>query len=139
MTTPKNEAIVDNLIDLSPSEKKLTESQTECEVSEDKDTALCDDAAPNISPPSVSETKNYSRLCGYLNKLGNQKNLKTFRKRWFVFNDNNCKLYYYRSPHDQVPLGEIDISQATFSFDISDKERPGLFSIRLTFYLCGFY
>lgn len=134
MTTPKNETIVDNLIDLSPSEEKLTESQAECEVSEDKDTALCDDAAANISPPSVSETKHYSRLCGYLNKLGNQKILKTFRKRWFVFNDNNCKLYYYRSPHEQVPLGEIDISQATFSFDVSDKERPGLFTVRLIFY-----
>lgn len=138
MTTPKNETIVDNLIDLSPPEEKLTESHTECEVSEDKDTALCDDAAPDISPPSVSDTKHYSRLCGYLNKLGNQKILKTFRKRWFVFNDNNCKLYYYRSPHEQVPLGEIDISQATFSFDISDKERPGLFTIRLIFYFCDF-
>ena len=135
MTTPKNEAIVDNLIDFSPSEQKLTEPVAAFEISEGKHGDLCEDndVSRSTSSPSGPEQKHYSRLCGYLNKLGNQKILKTFRRRWFVFNESNCKLYYYRSPHDQVPLGEIDISQATFSFDVTDKERSGLFSIRSTF------
>ncbi|XP_035228027.1 TBC1 domain family member 2B-like isoform X3 [Stegodyphus dumicola] len=72
--------------------------------------------------------RNYSRLCGYLNKLGNQRILRTFRKRWFVFSENNCKLYYYRSPQDAISLGEIDISRATFFIEVH-KERCGLFTI----------
>lgn len=75
--------------------------------------------------------KNYSRLCGYLNKHASRGILKTVRRRWFVFSENNCKLYYYRSPQDFIPLGEIDISQASFYFDVTNKEKEGLFTISI--------
>ncbi|XP_013784589.1 TBC1 domain family member 2B-like [Limulus polyphemus] len=69
-----------------------------------------------------------SKLCGYLNKLGSRGLLKSFKRRWFVFSENSCKLYYYRAPEDLLPLGEIDISKATLSFDVS-PEKPGLFTV----------
>lgn len=131
MTTPRDENVVDNLIDLNPDVEKRIEQKCISEKLDGK-TDEQNEGRKKSEPtsPSATETKHYSRLCGYLNKLGNQKILKTFRRRWFVFNESNCKLYYYRSSNDQVPLGEIDISQATFSFDITNKERSGLFTIR---------
>ncbi|XP_014668538.1 PREDICTED: TBC1 domain family member 2B-like [Priapulus caudatus] len=70
------------------------------------------------------------RLCGYL-KIGIKLGLvKTFKKRWFVFDDVRCKLLQYRGPNDNQPLGEINIAQACFSYDISDAEHLGLFEIR---------
>ena len=36
------------------------------------------------------------------------------KKRWFVFNKENGKLYYYRTREDLFPLGEIDINQSSF-------------------------
>lgn len=132
MTTPKDESGVDNLIDFSPTEDAKIETSKQYGSLEEKRDELCvgDKVLDNVIEPSVPEGKHYARLCGYLNKLGNQKILKTFRKRWFVFNESNCKLYYYRSPNDQIPLGEIDISQATFSFDVTNADRSGLFTIR---------
>ncbi|GFV47385.1 TBC1 domain family member 2B [Trichonephila clavipes] len=134
MSTPNDEQLVGNLIDLTPD---VDENSTK---SDDFKNLDCEDSVfnvetsetgHNICPSSQIENKEYSRLCGYLNKLGNRAILKTFRKRWFVFCEDNCKLYYYRSPHDQVPLGEIDISQATFSFEVENKERTGLFTISI--------
>ncbi|KAG8201950.1 hypothetical protein JTE90_027425 [Oedothorax gibbosus] len=129
------ETIVFNLADLtieSPNTKneKVKEDENSSE-NQHKDLEF-DTESPNIiknAAYSQNEPKTQSRLCGYLNKLGNRAILKTYRKRWFVFSESNCKLYYYRSPQDQVPLGEIDISQATFSFEVDNKERTGLFTI----------
>ncbi|KAH9506526.1 TBC1 domain member 2A [Dermatophagoides farinae] len=36
------------------------------------------------------------------------------KKRWFVFNKDNGKLYYYRTKEDLFPLGEININQSSF-------------------------
>lgn len=36
------------------------------------------------------------------------------KKRWFVFNPDNGKLYYYRTCEDLFPIGEIDINSASF-------------------------
>ncbi|XP_054158030.1 TBC1 domain family member 2A-like [Oppia nitens] len=54
-------------------------------------------------------------LAGYLNKLSSRGPLKAMKKRWFMFNDSNCRLYYYRTRDDLLPLGEIDIKRATFT------------------------
>jgi hypothetical protein len=80
---------------------------------------------PTGSNPEESET----RLCGWLNKCGNIGFVKTAKTLYFVFSDDNCKLYYYRTPQDLLPLGEIDIKHASFHFDAS-SQKQGLFEIR---------
>lgn len=138
MSTPKDESNVENLIDISPVEDKSVDKEDTYAYIEEKCDELTEETSKgeqNVTPPYVTGTKHYSRLCGYLNKLGNRTILRTFRKRWFVFNENNCKLYYYKSPQDQIPLGEIDISLATFTFEVNNKERSGLFTIRYHLYI----
>ena len=51
------------------------------------------------------------------------------KKRWFVYSDSVCKLYYYSKKNDSEPLGMIDIALATFFFDPENKNE-GQFSIR---------
>ena len=51
------------------------------------------------------------------------------KKRWFVYSDSVCKLYYYNQKNDSEPLGMIDIALATFFFDPENKNE-GQFSIR---------
>ncbi|OTF69710.1 hypothetical protein BLA29_006561, partial [Euroglyphus maynei] len=58
-------------------------------------------------------------LQGYLlihsNIQQEQSSLANLRKkRWFVFNKENGKLYYYRTREDLFALGEIDINQSSF-------------------------
>lgn len=69
------------------------------------------------------------KLCGWL-LIFSRGIINTNRSRWFVFGDNTCKLYYYRNTHDLIPLGEIDISHASFHFDASNTDKPGSFEIR---------
>ena len=75
-----------------------------------------------------------SKLCGWLHITSNRGPLKTNRLRWFVYSDTTSRLYYYRNPHDFLPLGEIDISHATFYFDPSKTDKLGGFEIRLVMY-----
>lgn len=84
----------------------------------------------NVCIKSPVATEKSEKLCGWLNKLGNRAIVKTFKTRWFVYGDSTCKLYYYRTAQDLLPLGEINIHNASFFFDVTDKERPGLFEIR---------
>ncbi|XP_042203732.1 TBC1 domain family member 2B-like [Homarus americanus] len=51
------------------------------------------------------------------------------KKRWFVYSDSVCKLFYYKQKNDLEPLGSIDISLATFFFDPENKNE-GQFTIR---------
>uniref|UniRef100_T1JBD8 TBC1 domain family member 2B n=1 Tax=Strigamia maritima TaxID=126957 RepID=T1JBD8_STRMM len=69
------------------------------------------------------------KLCGYLYRLASKSLMKTSKRRWFAFSENTCKLYYYSAPHESNCLGEIDISSATFSFEVTNLERPGIFFI----------
>lgn len=78
------------------------------------------------------------RLCGYLNKykVGARGLGKAFKKRWFVHSDNTCKLLYYRTPQDIVPLGEMDVSNATLLLQTGQESdspaagRANIFKIR---------
>ena len=75
-----------------------------------------------------------TRLCGFLNKYKSTARTvgKLFKRRWFVFCEASCKLRYYRTPSDTISLGKIDISQATFTFDVEQfMGRPHVFQIRL--------
>lgn len=71
-----------------------------------------------------------SKLCGWLHITTNKGPLKINRLRWFAYSDTNSRVYFYRNPHDFLPLGEIDISHATFYFDPSKTDKPGGFEIR---------
>lgn len=79
-----------------------------------------------------SSAAEITRLCGYLRKykLGARSLTKVFKRRWFVFADSTCNLLYYRTPQDLIPLGEINISHATFTFDILTERNVNVFEIR---------
>ncbi|NWV28945.1 TBD2A protein, partial [Origma solitaria] len=68
------------------------------------------------------------KLCGYLNKLGIKGPIKTWKSRWFFYDENKCRLLYYRTAQDINPLGSIDLSSATFDCKIENGE--GVFEIR---------
>lgn len=53
------------------------------------------------------------QLCGFLLKLGGP--LKTWKQRWFCYEERRNQLLYYRRPHDLTPLGQVGLSGATFS------------------------
>ncbi|NXJ86240.1 TBD2A protein, partial [Trogon melanurus] len=67
-------------------------------------------------------------LCGYLNKLGIKGPIKTWKSRWFFYDENKCHLLYYRTAQDINPLGFIDLSSA--SFDCKVENGEGVFEIR---------
>ena len=66
------------------------------------------------------------KLCGYLKKYKIGTRGKSFKRRWFVLADNTCTLIYYRSAQDIVPLGEIDIASASFSFNMRNTTATGI-------------
>ncbi|CAN8004479.1 unnamed protein product [Ixodes hexagonus] len=83
-----------------------------------------------LRQPQLSSRSAGIQLCGFLNKLSSTSIVKTYKRRWFVFNEGNCKLYYYRDPQDVQPLGEIDVKSASFYLDVTNWEKPGVFVIR---------
>uniref|UniRef100_A0A1A8JAF8 TBC1 domain family, member 2B n=2 Tax=Nothobranchius kuhntae TaxID=321403 RepID=A0A1A8JAF8_NOTKU len=92
-------------------------------------------AAPRLLPVKsldVAEAdgakEQASKLCGYLNKLSGKGPLRGFKLRWFVYDPRKCYLYYFRSPHDALPLGHIDVADACFMYDVEVEE--GQFEIR---------
>lgn len=87
-----------------------------------------------IGPSRSDSSLESTRLCGFLRKykLGARSLTKTFKKRWFVFADSTCNLLYYRNPKDLIPLGEINISHATFTFDTaSERTANNIFEVRV--------
>ncbi|KAK2842296.1 hypothetical protein Q5P01_012496 [Channa striata] len=69
-----------------------------------------------------------SRLCGYLNKLTGKGPLRGYKPRWFVYDPRKCYLYYFKTPQDALPLGHIEIGDASFSYDVEAEE--GQFEIQ---------
>ena len=51
-----------------------------------------------------------------------------------MYDDDTGKLFYYRAPQDILPLGEIDIRTSTLTYDVRNKDKPGLFEIRYKYY-----
>lgn len=90
------------------------------------------------STTSATTRTDYT-LAGYMYKISHTTNKRHVpsliglgsspKKRWFVFSDTVCKLYYYKQKNDSEPLGMVDISLATFYFDPENKNE-GQFSIR---------
>ncbi|XP_061873521.1 TBC1 domain family member 2A isoform X2 [Colius striatus] len=81
----------------------------------------------NIQLKPSRETSR-KKLCGYLNKLGIKGPIKTWKSRWFFYDENKCNLLYYRTAQDINPLGYIDLSSA--SFDCKVENGEGVFEIR---------
>eukprot|EP00009_Paramoeba_aestuarina_P001192 CAMPEP_0201507214 /NCGR_PEP_ID=MMETSP0161_2-20130828/943_1 /ASSEMBLY_ACC=CAM_ASM_000251 /TAXON_ID=180227 /ORGANISM="Neoparamoeba aestuarina, Strain SoJaBio B1-5/56/2" /LENGTH=253 /DNA_ID=CAMNT_0047901517 /DNA_START=75 /DNA_END=836 /DNA_ORIENTATION=+ len=53
------------------------------------------------------------RITGFLQKRGEKGLVKSYKRRWFVFdaNDGPKKVYYYHSPESKEELGSIQLSQ----------------------------
>ncbi|KAB7498937.1 TBC1 domain family member 2B [Armadillidium nasatum] len=93
---------------------------------------------PEKSLKNEKSSKEFSKqysIHGYLMKHNDKifvKGLKSpgtvARKRWFVYSDATCKLYYYKSEKDPEPLGEIDIAIASLSYNVENSNNS-LFTI----------
>lgn len=70
-------------------------------------------SAPPQSPAHAAPPSGEPRLCGFLLKLGGP--LKTWKQRWFCYEEQKNQLLYYRRPQDLTPLGQVGLSGATFS------------------------
>ncbi|XP_041254313.1 TBC1 domain family member 2A isoform X3 [Onychostruthus taczanowskii] len=79
-------------------------------------------------PLKTSTEISREKLCGYLNKLGIKGPIKTWKSRWFFYDENKCRLLYYRTAQDINPLGSVDLSSA--SFDCKMENGEGVFEIR---------
>ncbi|XP_062984561.1 TBC1 domain family member 2A [Elgaria multicarinata webbii] len=100
------------------------------------DPGSCSDCAIGDVPPCPEDWENLrsdketpkKTLCGYLNKISAKAPIKTWKSRWFFYDENKCHLLYYRTAQDINPLGSIDISSASFDFQVGADE--GVFEIR---------
>ncbi|XP_064087221.1 TBC1 domain family member 2B-like isoform X1 [Macrobrachium nipponense] len=130
-------------------------SHTTCSSSLHRNVAICEKDDEVFRPKSwtrpsdalskidekeeIQDPRGEYKLCGYLykhNSYGKKTPVPGLRgfgssakKRWFVYSDHVCKLYYYKQKNDSEPLGSIDIALATFLFD-PENRNEGLFTIR---------
>nr|XP_033774031.1 TBC1 domain family member 2A [Geotrypetes seraphini] len=82
----------------------------------------------NLKPAMQESKVPGKKLCGYLNKFGMKGPIKTWKYRWFCYDDKKCQLYYYRTARDAVPLGSIDLSTAIFDYKVEAED--GMFEIQ---------
>ncbi|XP_072553752.1 TBC1 domain family member 2A isoform X1 [Paramormyrops kingsleyae] len=61
-----------------------------------------------------------TKLCGYLHKLGGP--LRSWKCRWFTYEEGKCQLFYYRTPQDANPLGHVELARATFGYPLRGDE-----------------
>lgn len=86
-------------------------------------------AAKSVDVAEYDGSKEHApKLCGYLNKLVGKGPLKGFKTRWFVYDPRKCYLYYFKTPQDNLPLGYIEIADASFTYEVEGEE--GQFEIR---------
>ena len=85
----------------------------------------CNYGKENVEERGSAKRGVTPKLCGYLKKYKIGARGKSFKRRWFVLADNTCTLIYYRSAQDIVPLGEIDIASASFSFNMRNTVDVG--------------
>ncbi|XP_048639268.1 TBC1 domain family member 2A isoform X3 [Marmota marmota marmota] len=68
------------------------------------------------------------KLCGYLSKFGGKGPIRSWKSRWFFYDERKCHLYYSRTAQDANPLDSIDLSSAVF--DCKADAEEGTFEIR---------
>ncbi|XP_076594450.1 TBC1 domain family member 2A [Chaetodon auriga] len=83
---------------------------------------FCDRSGPRPPVSSSGEPK----LCGFLQKQGGP--LRTWKLRWFTYEEKKNQLFYYRTPQDVTPLGRVELCSATFTYPL--KAEPGTFHIK---------
>ncbi|KAG5848777.1 hypothetical protein ANANG_G00103020 [Anguilla anguilla] len=80
-------------------------------------------AIKSLEAADIEGTKEEaSKLCGYLNKIVGKGPLRGFKSRWFVYDPRTCYLYYFKTPQDALPLGHIEIADASFCYDVEGEE-----------------
>ncbi|XP_047208827.1 TBC1 domain family member 2A isoform X2 [Girardinichthys multiradiatus] len=84
--------------------------------------AFCDQVGPH--PPG--STSGEPKLCGYLQKQAGP--LRAWKLRWFTYEEKKNQLFYYRTPQDVMPLGRVELSDATFTYPL--KAESGTFHIK---------
>uniref|UniRef100_A0AAY5KCZ7 TBC1 domain family, member 2B n=1 Tax=Esox lucius TaxID=8010 RepID=A0AAY5KCZ7_ESOLU len=94
---------------------------------QDQDSVILSSKAVDAPEPG-SPKDPAKKLCGYLNKLASKGPMRGFKPRWFVYDERKCYLYYFKTPQDALPLGHIEIGDASFSYDLEGDE--GQFEIR---------
>lgn len=77
-------------------------------------------------PDGTSEHLSSTKLCGYLHKQGGP--LRVWKRRWFIYEEKKCQLFYYRTAQDVNPLGKVELCNATFSYPLQGEE--GTFHIQ---------
>jgi hypothetical protein len=77
--------------------------------------------------PDAPESKP-KQLSGYLGWQESNKLRKVWKNKWFRLDEHIGKLFYYEDKANMVPLGFIDLSNASFSFDV-EHPNSGRFSI----------
>ncbi|XP_052070104.1 TBC1 domain family member 2B-like isoform X2 [Mytilus californianus] len=119
---------------IKPSAVKATGQFIKCETANENakptenEISVTDRSETDEKSENTTSKYPEGKLCGWLTIIA-RGIIKTNRQRWCVYGDKTCKLYYYRSQNDIVPLGEIDISRATFHFEPT-VDKPGAFQIR---------
>ncbi|KAK7021911.1 hypothetical protein SK128_021334 [Halocaridina rubra] len=119
-----------------------TTSEAITDVFQSKNKSRLNESLSKIDEKDEAESQDPRgeyKLCGYLYKIqwsskkppvpGLRSLGSSAKKRWFVYSDKVCKLYYYKQKNDSEPLGVIDIALATFYFDPENKNE-GQFTIR---------
>ncbi|KAG7277965.1 hypothetical protein CRUP_022135 [Coryphaenoides rupestris] len=89
--------------------------------------ALC--GGPVVSEPHTLPSSLVApepKLCGYLDKQGGP--LRTWKHRWFTYEEKKSQLFYYRTPQDVTPLGCVALGSATFTYPL--KGEDGSFHIQ---------
>ncbi|XP_060904609.1 TBC1 domain family member 2A isoform X2 [Labrus mixtus] len=83
---------------------------------------FCEQVQPGTPASSSGEPK----LCGFLQKQGGP--LRAWKQRWFTYEEKKNQLFYFRTRQDVMPLGQVELSSATFTYPLN-AER-GTFHIR---------
>ncbi|XP_065814886.1 TBC1 domain family member 2A [Labrus bergylta] len=83
---------------------------------------FCEQVQPGTPASSSGEPK----LCGFLEKQGGP--LRAWKQRWFTYEEKKNQLFYFCTRQDVMPLGQVDLSSATFTYPLN-AER-GTFHIR---------
>ncbi|XP_031693434.1 TBC1 domain family member 2A isoform X3 [Oncorhynchus kisutch] len=84
------------------------------------------DSFPTESRKQSPVVSAAATLCGYLDKLSGP--LKVWRSLWFIYEEKECQLVYYKCAQDVNPLGWIDLSNAILG-DIPQADQ-GTFYIQ---------
>ncbi|XP_026528697.1 TBC1 domain family member 2A [Notechis scutatus] len=119
------EGLVPGTSNMSPEEKMMDTGSSSHDII--KVVSPCPKVWGNVDIKPSQEASR-KKLCGYLCKCSSKAPIKTWKSRWFCYDENKCYLLYYRTAQDINPLGSIEISIASFDLKVGADE--GIFEIR---------